>query len=64
VQLIELAERNSAGTHFLHRWLVLCPPVIGKSQPVEPDPLRRKLALGFALNRSAPVDEGAEDIED
>ena len=36
VQHVELAERDAAGAHLLHAALVLAPPGIGESRPVEP----------------------------
>ncbi len=64
VQHVELAERDAAAAHLLHRRLVLVPPGIGEGKPVELVAGRRKNALGLARDAAAPIDHGAEDIEE
>ena len=64
MQHVEPAEGQAPGAHFLHRRLVFVAPCIGERRPVERDALRRQQRLGLARDRAAPVDQGAEHVED
>ena len=64
MQHVELAERNTAAAHFVHGALVLAAPGIREGEPVELITLRLQHRLGLARNRGAPIDQGAEDVEE
>ena len=64
VQQVELAERNVPVAHLIHRALVLAAPGVRKGEPVDRDAERLEDLLGLARNAGAPIDQGAEDIEE
>ena len=64
MQLVEPDKAAPAGADLLHRWLVFGPPSLGEGWPVEVVAERAEQRLRLARDRGAPVDEGAEDIEE
>ena len=64
MQHVELRERHAPRPHLLHGGLVLAAPGIGEGWPIEGMAERRQDALALAGDAGAPVDEGAEDVEE
>ena len=64
MQAVELAERQLATAHLGHGRLVLGTPGVGEGEPVHVGIPRRQRGTHLACDRRAPVDQGAEDIED
>jgi hypothetical protein len=64
VQCVELGERNRTAAHVLHRRLVARTPGVGKALAVERRAVGRKRRTGLAGYAAAPIDQGAEDVED
>ena len=64
VQDIELHEWLAARPHFLHAWLVQPAPSIGELEPIDVVAERLENPLRVARNAVAPIDDGAEYVED
>ena len=64
MQHVKLAEADAAGAHLIHGALVFAAPGIREGEPVERKTLRLQHRLGLARNRRAPVDQGAEHVEE
>ena len=64
VQQVELREGQAAAPYLLHGGLVLPAPGVREGSPVEPVAERRQHALALPRDPCAPVDEGAEDVEE
>ena len=64
MQDIELHERLAARTHFLHARLIEPAPSIGEREPIDVVAERLENPLRVARNAVAPIDDGAEHVED
>jgi hypothetical protein len=64
VQRVERPEADLAAAHALHLRLVARAPQVGQAQPVGVQPLRRPPGAEVARDAAAPVDHGAEGVED
>jgi hypothetical protein len=64
VQVVDLRPAELARAHAGHRGLIARAPRIGERRPVDAQPLAPAELLSFADDRRAPVDDGAEHIED
>ena len=63
VQHIELGKRQASATHLVHRRLIPTAPGIGKRFPVDGETKWREDGSHLPGDRTAPVDQGTEDIE-
>jgi hypothetical protein len=64
MQNVELGEWNAPRPYFLHAGLVFVAPGISEAQPVGVVSEQLQHRLGLAPNAGAPIDEGAENIEE
>src|SRR5215472_2449684 len=65
MQHVELAKADAARTHLLHGALIFAAPGVGEAEPVERSKtVRLQRRPGLARNRIAPIDQGAENIEE
>ena len=64
MQHVELGEGLPAGAHLLHAGLIFATPSVGESRPVEVIPKGDEDFFGFPGDRRAPVDQGAEYVEE
>ena len=64
VQYVELAERYAAGAHLVHGALIFAAPGVGESGPIKRKTKRFQQCFCLARDRGAPIDQGAEDIEE
>jgi hypothetical protein len=64
MQGVELGERNAPALHLLHGGLVFAAPGIREGEPIQRMPERCQDALALAGDAGAPIDEGAEDVEE
>jgi len=64
MEYVELAERNAAKPHLVHRALVFAAPGIGKGKPVERMTERTQESLRLPRNAGTPVDQRAEHVKE
>src|SRR5882672_6443282 len=64
MQNVELGEWNAPRPHLLHAGLVFVAPGIREAQPIGLVSERLQHRLGLAPNAGAPIDKGAEYIEE
>src|SRR5262249_43302063 len=64
MQHIQLRKRNAPRPHLLHTGLVLVAPGIREAKPVNLVSERFQHRPGLARDAGAPIDEGAEYVEE
>src|SRR5262249_46260726 len=64
MEIVDARPRQRTAAHALHRRLVSAAPVVGKARPIGAEALLPPHRLELANDAAAPIDDGAEDIED
>src|SRR5581483_2181461 len=63
VEIVDARPREIAAAHALHRRLISRAPVVGEARPIGGDALLATEPLELADDAAAPIDDGAENVE-